>query len=390
MDRFARLNNLLEHFTKTTVPGCTCTIAQNGEILYEGAFGYADIEEKKPVTKESIFRQASTTKLFTYAISMMLYEQGKFLLNEPIYEYLPEWRNTTKFVTLPNGELAIEPVANPITIRDALTMSCGLPYCMQPDLQSTQPTQRAMSQAIAPLLQKGIPTLREEVRAMAAVPIMFEPGTHWQYGFGSEIIGALLEEITGKTVRQLFRDYIIGPLGLKNTETLLTGNKRDRLVVNYHCTPEGKFEKAPSSADDILFPGNAPEGSRAHLLASATDFAIFMQMLASGGVHKGERMLSKGTIKMMAANYLNDDQLIDFTNSYNAGYGYGLGVRVLIDKAAGQHNGPLGAFGWTGGFGTWAESDVASGASIVYMHNMMPNKEEHHHLRMRAVAYGCL
>jgi CubicO group peptidase (beta-lactamase class C family) len=115
-----------------------------------------------------------------------------------------------------------------------------------------------------------------------------------------------------------------------------------------------------------------------------------MSMLANGGVYKGERFLGRKTIELMSTNYLNEDQLKDYHNTYLAGYGYGLGFRTLMDKAGGNHNGSIGAFGWTGGTGIWAESDPVENVAIVYMHNTRPNQEEYHHLRVRAVAYGCL
>ena len=113
-------------------------------------------------------------------------------------------------------------------------------------------------------------------------------------------------------------------------------------------------------------------------------------MLANGGIYGGERIMGRKTIDMMRANGLDETQMKDFTDSYNAGYGYGYGVRTLVDKEKGNHNGSIGAFGWTGGFGTWCEADPEDGVSIVYMHNLVPDMEYYYHLRMRAAAYGCI
>ncbi len=127
MGNFKKLEQLLKSLTEGIVPGCACTVMQNGEVIFEGSAGFADISEGTPVTPSSVFRHASTTKLFTYAITMMLYEEGAFLLSDPLYEYLPEWRGTKKFVTSPNGTLAVKPLKRPITIQDAMAMACGLP-----------------------------------------------------------------------------------------------------------------------------------------------------------------------------------------------------------------------------------------------------------------------
>ena len=390
MPDFSRLDNLLQNFAEHTVPGCACTVMKNGEICYEGYAGYADRESGKKVDAHSVFRQASTTKLFTYAILGMLYEEGKFLFSDPIADYLPEWKHTQKWVVGSNGEIDIVSLENPITVKDAVSMACGLPYCMFPEANPKNPTVAAMSRQMEKLLAKGTPTLREEVRAMAEAPVMFEPGTRWLYGFGSEIAGAIVEEITAKSLRRVFKERIIEPLNLNDTDTFITEANKEKLVSAYEKIDAGQYKKLPPEADNGIMPAHTPEGARVHLLTSTHDFAVFMQMMANGGVYKGQQLLSKGTIEMLTGNQLNETQLKDFHCDYLAGYGYGMGFRTLMSKAQGFHNGGIGAFGWTGGMGTWVEADPNTGVSIAYMHNMMPNDELYHHHRVRNAAYSCL
>ena len=390
MSGFQKLDHLLWQFAEHTVPGCACTIMKRDEIIYEGYAGYADLKAKERVHEKSMFRQASTTKLFTYAIIAMLYEEGKFLFSDPIYEFLPEWKEMTKYHTRPNNELEIIPLKNPITIKDVVTMSCGLPYCMVPDVNSSQPVIAAMSKALLSISGEQRATLREEVRAISKVPVLFEPGTRWLYGFGSEITGAIVEEITGKPLRTVFRERIIEPLALKDTDTYITEANQSQIVKNYTKSEDASFVQLPASSDADYDPRYTPIGARANLLASARDYAVFMQMLANGGCYKGQRLLGRKTVDLLRTNYLNEEQLKDFNNTYLAGYGYGLGFRTLMDQAEGNHNGSLGAFGWTGGSGIWVEADPKEEVAIVYMHNMRPNEELYHHLRLRAVAYGCL
>ena len=346
---FTRLDNVMKGFIKDGKnPGCGVAIFQNDELLFESYAGYSNIEEKKPITRDSIFRQASTTKLFTYAILGMLYEEGKFLFSDPLYEYLPEWKNTKKFIRDSNNAVRAVPVDHPITIRNAVAMMCGLPYCMFPNPNATDPTLAAMSRQMAKLMEeKGQhPTLRDEVRVMSEVPIMFEPGTHWQYGFGSEITGALVETWTGKTLREVFKERIIDPLGLTRTATYIEDDIRDFVVTQYRRTPEGELIAMGPEGDSAYDPAVHPMGARVNLLSSPYDFAIFMQMLANGGTYKGERYLSEGTVNMLHENQLSDEVIKDFTNDYLAGYGYGLGFRTLMTQKYG-HNGRLGCFGWT-------------------------------------------
>lgn len=391
MSKFSKLDQLLENFAQHSVPGCACVVMQENEIIYEGYKGYADIDNQQKVHAGSIFRQASTTKLMTYVILGMLYEEGQFLLSDPIGEYLPEWKKMHKFVNLGENKVDIVPLENPITIKDVVTMACGLPYCMFPEPESKEPVVAAMSQALLGLIESQQPlTLRNEVRAMAKVPVLFEPGTQWLYGYGSEITGAILEEITGKSLRYLFQERLIEPLGLKATGTFYNQINKKDIVGNYEKNHDGKFIKLPETMDAMFDPVVTHEGARVNLLASAADYGKFMQMLALGGAFEGHKYLSRKTVSLLATNYLNEAQLKDFHSTYLAGYGYGLGFRVLMDKAAGNHNGSLGAFGWTGGSGIWVEADPKERLSIVYMHNMRPNEELYHHLRVRNVTYGCL
>ena len=388
MKDFTRLDNLLKRFVEEgTNPGCAAAVMQGDELIWHGEAGYADIESGKKVDLHSMFSQASTTKLFTYAILGMIYEEGKFLFSDPLSDYLPEWKNTKKYVTLPNGAVETAPLEKPITIRDAVAMMCGLPYCMVPAVDPATPTLAAMSRQMRELLKKGPSTIAEEVRVMAEVPVMFEPGSHWQYGFGSEITGVLVETFEGKPLREVFQDRLIKPLELEDADTFARPWNQDRIVTNYAKKGPGQFE--PMADFSALDPDSVPAGARPNLLISARDFAVFMQMLANGGTYKGRKFLGAGTVAMLHENQLGPVQMADFECDYLAGYGYGLGFRTLLTRKYG-HNGNIGDFGWTGGTGIWVEADPVEKFAVAYMHNMRPNEELYHHHRVRAVVNGIM
>lgn len=388
MKDFTKLDNLINRFVdQGTNPGCAVAIMQGDEMIYHGEAGYSNIEEGKKIDVHSMFSQASTTKLFTYAILAMIYEEGEFLFSDPLYYYLPEWKDTQKYLVRPNGSVDVVPLEKPITIRDAVDMMCGLPYCMVPSANPTTPTLAAMSREMAELLKKGPSTIAEEVHVMANVPVMFEPGSHWQYGFGSEITGVLVETFTGKPLREVFKERIIEPLGLKDADTLVRPENKDRIVTTYIKKGPGDFKAAPGFS--VQEEGSVPAGARPNLLISAHDFAVFMQMLANGGTYKGEKFLGAGTVAMLHENHLGPVQMADFENDYLAGYGYGYGFRTLLTQKYG-HNGHLGNFGWTGGSGIWVEADPTDKFSVAYMHNMGPNEELYHHHRVRAVVNGIM
>ena len=182
-------------------------------------------------------------------------------------------------------------------------------------------------------------------------------------------------------------------MGLKDTATLLDEEMMSRLVKCYRVTPGGEKTAFPPEEDDILRPGVVPEGARANLNCSAKDFTAFMSMLANGGRYKGERYLSRHTIDLMRTNQLCPDAMKDFHAKNGVdilGYGYGLGVRTLMDRAEGCANGTPGAFGWSGGYGSWAESSPENRMAVVYMHNTQGLRNEYYHMLVRSAVYGML
>lgn len=379
------LDQLLKSFIDRGLPGCTLHVYQHGKPLYEGCYGVTDIETKAPVTKDSIFRLASMSKIPLYTVMMMLYEQGRFLLDDPVGNYLPEWKTSTKYETQPDGSVKVVPTNRPITIKDTLTMKCGLPYCNF-DGPTEDVTLQGMQKCMRPLWDKGHYTLQEHLKAMSSAPLACEPGTQWIYGFSSEIAAGLVEVICDKPINDVFREMLFEPLGMESTGAIFFGDTKERMVKLYAKGKDGELTKGPDFFDKKHLPGKENEAGWGRLFTTGQDFSHLMQMLACGGVYDGVRLMGRKTIDLMRINTLPGT----FSDSYNAGYGYGYGFRTLVDHAAGNLNGSAGSFGWTGGFGSWCEADPQEGFSIVYMHNLMPNDEQYYHPRVRNASYGLI
>ena len=383
------LDLLLQRFVDEGLPGCGLMITQHGKTLYEHYAGFADPDAKIPLTDKSVFRLASMSKIPMYTALMMLYERGCFNLTDPISDFLPEWEQSYYYVQLPNGDYRVEPCKNKITVSDTLSMKCGLPYC-----NSMAPTEdrtlQSMQECMKPLLEKGYYTNREHVRAMSRAILAFEPGTHWIYGFSSELAVALIEAITGKGVDEVMQEFLFDPLGMNDTRSHYIGDIESRMVKLYTTQSDGSLGPGPTSFDEKFIPGPEHEAGWARLFSTVSDYSRLISMLSNGGVYEGKKIMGRKTIDLMRANGLNELQQKDFDNMYNAGYGYGYGVRTIIDRAKGNLNGSDGAFGWTGFFGTWCEADPAEGVGIVYMHNVLPSKEEYYHHLVRAAAYGLI
>lgn len=198
----------------------------------------------------------------------------------------------------------------------------------------------------------------------------------------------IIEAVCDKPVNDVFKEMLFDPLGMKDTAAIFPDEQtKNRLVTLYAKDPDGNLVPGPDFFDKKHLPGKENEAGWARLYSSVEDYSRLLQMLACGGVYDGTRLMSSTTIDLMRTNGLTREQLLDFPDK---GYGYGLGFRTVIDPAAGDLNGSIGAFGWTGGFGSWCEADPAEGLSIVYMHNLIPNDEQYYHPRVRTASYGLL
>lgn len=384
------LDALMSAFLTRGLPCCSLKVTQHGRTLYESHVGCSDPETQTPLTDKSVFRMASMSKIPLYTALMMLYERGFFLMTDPIWPLLPEWRDLKKYQIDPNGHVHTLPVMKPITFRDVFSMKCGLPYCNSP-APTDNLTLRSMQECMKPLWEKGHFTLREHVRAMSNAVLAAEPGDQWIYGFSSELAAALLEVLCDKPIDDIFQEMLFDPLEMPNTGSRYFGDIQERMVRLYRLDDEGRRIPYDCPLDAKHLPGPEHEQGWGRLFSTVEDFSHLMQMLAEGGQYRGRRFLGCGTIDMMRANGLTPTQIAAYSaNPYEAGYGYGYGVRTLLYRGTGNHNGSPGAFGWTGGFGTFCEADPDDGVSIVYMHNMIPNDELYCHHRIRTAAYALM
>ena len=383
------MDALLQDFADNHVPGCGCIVMKDEEVLYEGYKGMMDIEGGRKLDENTRFRLFSMTKVIICTGALILFERGKFALNDPYYDYYPEYKDTQVAEYLGNGGWNIRPAKRPIRVKDTFNMACGYPY---PSRLSDHPTDKAMNEIRDRLAKEhnGKYTLQDDVKAMGAVPARFDPGEHWLYGFGHEMVAALIEKCSGMTVGEFLKKEIFDPLGMTHTAyRYRSEEERSDMTVLYHINDDGSYEPMKGMMDDRHEPDAVYEAGGAGLFSNLRDYAIFTQMLANGGIYNGKRIIGKNTIDLLRANMLNETQLSEFRNTYLDGYGYGLGVRVMMD-IGGVSNSTPGEFGWTGAAGTWTSIDPTNHFSVVYMHNTFPNNEEYHHMRVRAVAYGML
>lgn len=389
MSKFHDVDRLMKHFLEMEngPVGCAVSIAQGEETLFEESYGYADYKKSKLLAPDAVFRQFSTTKVIAALCGMIQYERGYFLMNDPVSEYLPEYKHMTVQVKRPDGGWDLVESKVPMLMRHAFSMSVGmLAHDGSPaDLEM----QRIRASMGGNKLCNKYDHLTE-VKAFGAVPMLWEPGTHWQYGQGLDIMGAVVEATSGMGLGDFMKKEIFEPLDMKDTCYRFSGDIKERLVDAAMRNENGELYAYPThEMDRCSQPDAIYESAATGLLSTVGDYAKFAKMLANGGRLGDAQIVGRKTIDLMRRNQLTDVQLGEFHDSaYRTGYGYGLGVRTMMDPAAGGSNGSVGEFGWSGLLGTWVAVDPDEKTSIVYMHQTYPNLEEYAHLRLRAVANG--
>lgn len=377
---FSKLDSFLDLLVNEKgVPGVDCSIHMKGEEIYRHMAGYSDIATGRKMSEDDLFFMYSVTKVITCTAAMQLYEKGKFLLNDPLYEYLPEYKEMKKVVRDEFGGTSTVPAQKPILIGHLFSMTSGIDY-----EKSSRPLKKLYE-------ENPNYTTREFAAALAKNPLRFEPGTHWLYSWAHDVIGALIEVISGKKLSEYMQENIFGPLHMDDTYFRLPEEKKYRLGTMY------AFDDETNSAHEIdnqnkFQRGDNYESGGAGLITSVNDYSKFASAMSMGGTSKdGYRIISSNTIDLMRTNRLDERVRKDFCCwPQNSGFGYGLGVRTAMYRAEGGYNGSLGAFGWGGAAGAYAHIDPELQMSVFYAQHMQNNKEGYIHPRLRNIIYSCL
>ncbi|HEY9047023.1 MAG TPA: serine hydrolase domain-containing protein [Ohtaekwangia sp.] len=349
-ERLARIDKMVEeHVSNQWVPGAVVLIVRNGKIAYHKAYGYKDAESKTPLKKDDIFRIASQTKAITSLAAMILWEEGKFLLDDPISKYIPEFKNPTVLKTFnpKDSSYTTEPAKSEITVRQLLTHSSGIDYAAI-----------GSDEFKAIYAKAGVPSgignnnmiLGEKMRILGKLPLRHQPGEHWTYGLNDDVLGYLVEIWSGMPFDQFLRKRIFDPLGMKDTYFYLPKDKHSRLVTLYAGGKDGKIVKPEVKAYDNVDP-NYPNtagtyfSGGAGLSSTVEDYAKFLQLFLNKGKYNGVQLLSRKTVELM----LTDQHI---TNTH---FGLGFGLETVENDY--QSVLSLGTFSWGGAFNThyWAD-----------------------------------
>jgi CubicO group peptidase (beta-lactamase class C family) len=370
--RLARIDSVLKRYVdEEKLAGIVVLVLRDGKPAYQAAFGWADREANRKMTPDAIFRIASQSKAITSAAIMMLVEEGKVGIGDPVSRFIPGFAKTTVAVRADTGR-AIVPAKRQITIRDLLTHSAGISYGTD---RLVAPLYEA--QGLGPAAGFGWYTADKSepictsMERLATLPFVAQPAEAWVYGYNTDILGCVVERASGKPLDEFIRTRITEPLGMRDTYFFLPPEKRARFTAVYSSTPEGKYTRAP---DGPKGQGNYVDGPRASfaggagIVSTAKDYARFLEMIRLGGAIDGKRYLSPNAAALMHTNMVGTLHSTD-------GLGFGLGFET-VDRFGASGLRSEGSFGWAGAYGSWYGVDPKERLVLVLMIQLMPNSSD--------------
>jgi len=352
-ERLQRIGQVIQRYMDAKdLAGAVSVVSRRGKVAYFEAQGLMDVEHKTPMRKDAIFRMASMSKPVTGVAILMLLEEGRIRLNDPVSKFIPEFKDTKVAIEKPQPaggatgagrgqaarpEIYTVPANREITIRDLMTHTSGLESGGAGTREGNRIAPRDTSSNLAVYIPK-----------LGAVPLDFQPGTEWRYSAlaGIETLGRIVEVVSGLTFDQFLKQRIFDPLGMKDTAFYQPEEKTPRIANIYTVSPSGlgKQETPGWLATKTLFSGGGG------LWSTADDYLQFAQMLVNGGELNGKRLLSPRTVDLMSSNHVGS--LFAASSQARAGMGFGLTVEVVVDQIAANRRTSNGSFGWDGAFGT--------------------------------------
>ena len=343
-ERLQRVDEYFQRFIDNNqIAGAVTLIARRGKVVHHSAVGWKYREQNIPMSTDTIFSLASMTKPIVSTALMMLFEEGRFRLDDPISDWIPEYADHMVRESEGPRQRRV-PEARPVTIRHVLTHTSGL---------SLNPNNSGLTEEELRWVSnngESFETLGERVSRAALIPAAFHPGDYWQYGSSTDFVAVLVEKISGQSIDQFLQQRIFAPLGMHDTFYNVPRDKVDRVAALYSPTENGESElrRAPEyQQPSTYFPGVAG------LNSTSSDYIRFAQMIANGGELDGIRLLGRMTVDLMISNHTGDKEVY----IRGAGYGFGLGFGVLVDPTVSFDTLSPGSYGWGGAFGTlyWAD-----------------------------------
>ncbi len=385
--RLQRISQWMEsHVRDGRLSGLAVQIKRRGETAFSSQAGYRDAEARLPVTPDTIWRINSMTKPITSFATMMLYEEGAFQLDQPVADFLPELANPRVWRGAGHALTETEPAHRQITIHDLLTHQSGLVY----DDPQGNALERALTEAGLGF-DREIASMAEAVEKLAAFPLAFQPGQRWFYGLSTDVLGRLIEVLSGQSLGAFLKTRIFDPLGMEDTSFTVPADKLDRLAALYER--EGPGFVLAKDQDRHMEPVGVESGGGG-LVSTMSDYQRFATMLLGRGVYEGGRLLGRKTFDIMTTNHMGGDLAsrgqAHFSETTFEGIGFGLGVSVMLDPARAKIIGTPGEFAWGGMASTAFWVDPAEDLTVILMTQLIPSSAYTFRRQLRVLTYQAL
>ena len=383
-ERLAILTKTLQNYVaQEKLPGAVALVLRNGKVAYWEAVGQRDVEQGAPLQKNSIFRIASQTKALVSVGIMILQEEGKLLISDAVGKYIPEFNETTVAEPTEDGYRVV-PAKRKITLRDLLTHTAGIDY----GNGTAKEAWKAAGIQGWYFADRNEPVLAT-IKRIGSLPQQAQPGTAFVYGYNTDILGAVIEVVSGQTLSEFITARILKPLGMNDTHFYLPKAKANRLAVVY-SSKDGGIERA-ADPGKMVGQGAYVNGPRksfsggAGLLSTAEDYATFLQMMLNKGTYKNQRILSRKSVDLMTQNHLGD-----IVFPWTPGMGFGLGFSTVEDVGLRGELGSHGEFGWGGAYHSTYWVDPAEQLVVVYFTQLIPGENVDDHQKLRTLIYQAL
>lgn len=379
-DRVARLLAVLQaEVERQRLPGAVVLIARHGKLALFESLGALDPSTKTPMTRDAIFRIYSMTKPIVSVAVMMLMEQGKLLLSEPVAKYLPEYTDQ-KVARLVDGAVQLQAVRQPATVQDLLRHTAGLTY----EFMGSAPVQRQYAQARIGSRERSNAEFSHQ---LAALPLMFEPGTVWEYGRATDVLGRVIEVVSGQPLGAYLDEHVFQPLGMTETWFTVPPEHHARIAEPFARDPEGGVQMRVIDVREDA----ALESGGGGLASTAMDYARFLQFMLDKGELGGVRLLGPRTVDFMTADHLGDIPVNSGASRalLPPGHGFGLGFAVRKELGVTAVPGSVGTYFWGGMAGTTFFVDPAEDLFACLM-LQAPNQREYYRMLFRDLVYATL
>ena len=388
--RLARVTQWMRSWVDSgRLPGLLVAVVRDDRVAWFETCGYRDVDTKRAVEPDTIYRIYSMTKPVTTVAAMMLYEEGCFQLDDPVATFIPAFAETRVFASGDAESFATVPLARPVTVHDLMVHTSGLTYGFQHEhaVDALYRNRRIEFNA-------NVGPLADLVEATAAQPLVFQPGTRWNYSVSTDVLGRLVEIWSGVPLDTFFAERIFAPLGMGDTGFQVQDGQGDRLASNYVRADAGGLALAePADASRFLEPAVTLSGGGG-LVSTASDYLRFMRMLRGHGALEGARLLGRKCVELMTMNHLPGD-LVDmgrprFAEMPFAGIGFGLGVSVVLDPAKARILGSPGEYAWGGMASTAFWIDPAEDLLVLLLTQLMPSSAYPIRRELRVLTYQAL